>query len=348
MADLSYLDTISNKELHKKCLEYGLPNIPVADSSRQVILKRLKSAILGVPVNKKATAAKKTPRRETIHGSKVTPSPAAAAIETSNVKRTANRNSNNSISSRRTIGTVPSFDNSETSSVRTVHTTTTVSDVDSQSEEDDNYNSIYRQNEQYSQIKQTAPRRSVSLSKSGVLTTSYTREVDPLEQEPRDSDIDAPQSHTYERPRAAAAHMLPSYEPAIERSTYRPRYAGLPKIQPLAQTQLNSTSYFDDGGYELPEHNVPRNTFSGSSAPFGHGSTLGSSIRQRQTGGSSNLGGSIARGALLLPTTKIRGLYSQPETTKPNTLYPELNEFYDNRNPDTVEPMDTDSDSDGN
>lgn len=43
MPDLSYLDTLSNKELHQKWLERGLPNIPVTDSSRQVILRRLRA-----------------------------------------------------------------------------------------------------------------------------------------------------------------------------------------------------------------------------------------------------------------------------------------------------------------
>lgn len=42
MPDLSYLDTLSNKELHQKWLERGLPNIPVTNSSRQVILRRLR------------------------------------------------------------------------------------------------------------------------------------------------------------------------------------------------------------------------------------------------------------------------------------------------------------------
>ncbi|XP_037936624.1 uncharacterized protein LOC119670437 isoform X2 [Teleopsis dalmanni] len=37
-------DTLSNKELYTKCTEYGLSNIPVTNSSRGIILKRLRAA----------------------------------------------------------------------------------------------------------------------------------------------------------------------------------------------------------------------------------------------------------------------------------------------------------------
>ncbi|XP_030558887.1 LEM domain-containing protein Bocksbeutel [Drosophila novamexicana] len=320
MSDLSYLETISNKELHAKCLEYGLPNIPVTDSSRKVILRRLQSSILGVPSKNAAAATKKTPSRKTMHSSKATP---AAVMNTSVpcvAGKSPSRNNNNS---RHTIGVTPrEYYPLDSSPVRTVQTTTTVSDVGSQSEDDD----FYQVNSpSFKPKKRDDPRlrRSVSLTKSGVLTTSYTREVE----KPHYEEEEQPQSYTYQRPQVAQAptRTLPIYEPRIERS-YRPDLSR----QSLTQTQLSSTSYLEASNeYNEPiMQQTPRNTFSGSAAPFNLGGATTSAVRQRQTIGDSG----FARGRLLQPTYKV------------NSLYPQLNDFYDQHN-NTAQPMDLDTDS---
>lgn len=328
MPDLAYLDELSNKELHKKCLECGLPNIPVTDSSRQVILRRLRSAISGVPLNKSKNAGSATknttPRRETIHSSKVTPAPETrnssnhAAVPSQSRYNT----NNNSVNSRRTIAATPSnYYPLDNTSVRSHQTTTTVSDVGSQSEDDD----FYPGNSPTSKASHddSRLRRSVSLTKSGVLTTSYTREVEKPYYE---QEEDVPQSYTYQRPQVSPTHKLPIYEPHIERS-----YRSENGRQPLTQTLLNSTSYSEDTADFNPHQptHYPRNTYSGSTAPFNAAGPPTSSIRQRQTIGSSG----FAPGRLLQPTFQA------------NTLYPQLNEFYEPNNTNTSEPMDTDTDS---
>ncbi|XP_017074722.1 LEM domain-containing protein Bocksbeutel [Drosophila eugracilis] len=314
MSDLAYLDTLDNKKLLAKCLELGLPGVPVTNSTRSVIIRRLKSEISGVPLNKSKSASKKpTPRRETVHGSQV--AEPVRRLE----GRSPGRSNGGRISEqgRRTIAY--GLDNTSISG-RSVQTTTTVSDVGSQSEDDD-YSMVDSPRVRYSQVQQ--PRRSVSLTKSGVLTTSYTRELD----EPQYEQDDLPNSYTYNRPQvpAASLHTLPTYEPRVEPSTYRRTDLGFSRPL-LTQTNLNSTSYQAPSGFNPPLSPVsPRNTFSGSAKPFG-GPTP-APVRQRQNVAAS--GHNLARGRLLQPTTAV------------NTLYPQLNQFYDNAG----EPMDTDSES---
>lgn len=319
MSDLSYLETISNKELHAKCLEYGLPNIPVTDTSRKVILRRLRNTILGTK-----TETTKTPRRETVHSSKATPTDATNANEPRSADKIPRRN-NNINKSRRTIAATPQeYYPLQSSSVRSVETTTTVSDVGSSEDDDYNYQ-INKPASSKPQRDDSRQRRSVSLSKSGVLTTSYIRQFEtPHYEEEPDEELEEPQSYTYQRPQAtttAPALKLPVYEQHIEGS-YRPE---LPRH--LTQTQLNSTSY--EAPNEFNEIRMPqayRNTYSGSVAPFNAANATTSGIRQRP----SHVETGVPRGRL--PAHKV------------NTLYPQLNDFYDQHN-NTIEPMDIETDS---
>ncbi|KAH8385944.1 hypothetical protein KR200_007587 [Drosophila serrata] len=324
--DLAFLDQLSNKDLLKKCKEHGLPEVPVTDSTRSVIIRRLRSAISGIPLNKSKSAVKKSaPRRETVHVSAPTAEP---------VRRTAGKSLGRDASTnlRRTIAHTP--DNVSLSG-RSVQTTTTVSDVGSQSEDDD-YFIVDSPKEGYSQANRTLPKddrslkRSASLTKSGVLTTSYTREVDQPHYE-QEKDDDIPNSYTYERPHVPAAprHTLPVYEPRIEPSSYKRSDLGFSRPL-LTQTQLNSTSYQESEYNQSRSPVLPRNTFSGSAQPFGRTAPAPALPRQRQTAAGSGLG--FVRGSLLQPTTTL------------NTLYPQLNQFYDQ--PDNApEPMEIDSES---
>lgn len=47
------LETLNNKELHRKCMEYGISNVPVTDSTRKLLLRRLKAVITGKPTTTK-------------------------------------------------------------------------------------------------------------------------------------------------------------------------------------------------------------------------------------------------------------------------------------------------------
>ncbi|KAH8370164.1 hypothetical protein KR093_002436 [Drosophila rubida] len=71
MADSDNLDSLSNNELRAQMIAQGLPNIPVTDSSRKVLVKRLRASLGGNALP--AASPKKTSnRRETLQ-------PAAAA-----------------------------------------------------------------------------------------------------------------------------------------------------------------------------------------------------------------------------------------------------------------------------
>ncbi|KAH8348345.1 hypothetical protein KR084_006653 [Drosophila pseudotakahashii] len=64
MADVDDFDSLSNAELRTKMLAQGLPNIPVTDSSRKVLVKRLRASI-GGQASPAAGSPKKSNRRET-------------------------------------------------------------------------------------------------------------------------------------------------------------------------------------------------------------------------------------------------------------------------------------------
>ncbi|EDW91661.1 otefin [Drosophila yakuba] len=77
MADVDDFDSLSNAELRAKMLAQGLPNIPVTDSSRKVLVKRLRASIGGQA--SPAASPKKSNRRETLAPAATGPSAPAAA-----------------------------------------------------------------------------------------------------------------------------------------------------------------------------------------------------------------------------------------------------------------------------
>lgn len=68
MADSDNLDTLSNAELRAQMIAQGLPNIPVTDSSRKVLVKRLRASLGGNAASPAAAASPKkaSTRRETL------------------------------------------------------------------------------------------------------------------------------------------------------------------------------------------------------------------------------------------------------------------------------------------
>ncbi|XP_034108490.1 otefin [Drosophila albomicans] len=65
MADTDNLDSLSNNELRAQMIAQGLPNIPVTDSSRKVLVKRLRAS-LGGNASPAASPKKPSNRRETL------------------------------------------------------------------------------------------------------------------------------------------------------------------------------------------------------------------------------------------------------------------------------------------
>lgn len=78
MADSDNLDALSNAELRAQMVAQGLPNIPVTDSSRKVLVKRLRASLGGNPALPAAAASPKkaASRRETLQ-----PAPQADKVD---------------------------------------------------------------------------------------------------------------------------------------------------------------------------------------------------------------------------------------------------------------------------
>ncbi|XP_068143811.1 otefin [Drosophila tropicalis] len=82
MADMDDLDILSNAELRAKMVSQGLPNIPVTDSSRKVLVKRLRASLSGVapgsPSSAAASPKKSSNRRDTLQPSSSSVAPVTA------------------------------------------------------------------------------------------------------------------------------------------------------------------------------------------------------------------------------------------------------------------------------
>ncbi|EDW08734.1 otefin [Drosophila mojavensis] len=77
MAETDNLDNLSNAELRARMLAQGLPNIPVTDSSRKVLVKRLRASLGGNAALPAGSPKKSNARRETLQ-----PAAVAAASTT--------------------------------------------------------------------------------------------------------------------------------------------------------------------------------------------------------------------------------------------------------------------------
>ncbi|XP_018790427.1 PREDICTED: otefin [Bactrocera latifrons] len=107
MSEIDNLESLSNADLRKQCIKHGLPNVPITDSSRNILIKKLRASLSGSP----ASQTKKTPRRETIHVVKTT----EAAIETKEVKAEPERRTPSRGANRRTFAGTPTFDSQKPS-----------------------------------------------------------------------------------------------------------------------------------------------------------------------------------------------------------------------------------------
>lgn len=105
MSEVDNLESLSNADLRKQCIKHGLPNVPITDSSRNILIKKLRASLSGSP----GSQTKKTPRRETIHVSKTTETVEAKEVKVDPERRTPSRGA-----SRRTFAGTPTFESQKT------------------------------------------------------------------------------------------------------------------------------------------------------------------------------------------------------------------------------------------
>ncbi|XP_036331958.1 otefin isoform X1 [Rhagoletis pomonella] len=205
MSEIDNLESLSNADLRKKCIQHGLPNVPITDSSRNLLIRKLRASLSGSPA---ASSPKKTSRRETIHVSKTTESAEVKdEVKVDSERRTPSRGP-----SRRTIAGTPTLDLQKPSESQATDTIVPApigtrrrstrdheippSQKDNkpsktsnpvyilESDEEDN-NLILAAVQELERSKQkpvakevnarSRSSRSVSLSKTGVVTTSYSQ-----------------------------------------------------------------------------------------------------------------------------------------------------------------------------
>ncbi|KAL9890769.1 otefin-like [Glossina fuscipes] len=162
------LEKLNNKELRKMCVEHQLPNVPVTDTSRKVLIKRLEAAISGKPY-----ATDKDVNRRTIHVS--TPAEVASSNIVSEDSSASSMKTGNNRPTRHTMAV----------SERIVSTTTTVSDPESSDVSPDRVSKqVYDKMQTpvkenlYPKLptKEPSP-KPVMLSKTNVVTTSFIQEA---------------------------------------------------------------------------------------------------------------------------------------------------------------------------
>ncbi|KAM7360085.1 bocksbeutel [Cochliomyia hominivorax] len=222
MADL---EALSNKELRQKCIEFGMPNVPVTDSSRKILIRRLEAVMSGKPIT---TTPAKTNRRETMHVSK--PSEVASSPKITINNNIATKPASNR-PSRRTIA-VPE---------RHVTTTTTVSepeysDVSPDRVEAEPVRAKTKTPEKpptlYPKLpaKEPSPKPQV-LSKTGVVTTSYVTETTPVNKTyaaPEEDEIDLGEDFEIQEPEP---------EPVVKKTISNPtKFNYVPVSEPKVTT----------------------------------------------------------------------------------------------------------------
>lgn len=162
------LEKLNNKELRKMCVEYQLPNVPVTDSSRKVLIKRLEAAISGKP-----HSTGKEVNRRTIHVSM--PAEMASSNIVSDDSSASSVKAGNNRPTRHTMAV----------SERIVSTTTTVSDPESSDVSPDRVSKQVYDKMQTPVKENLYPRlptkepspKPVMLSKTNVVTTSFIQEA---------------------------------------------------------------------------------------------------------------------------------------------------------------------------
>ncbi|XP_073834419.1 bocksbeutel [Musca autumnalis] len=247
---MAALEALSNKELRQKCIEFGMPNVPVTDSSRKILIRRLEAVMSGKP----ATATpNKTNRRETMHVSKPSEMASSAKITAA---AAVNNNNNTSTSGKPNAANRPSR-RTIAATERHVSTTTTVSEPEYSDVSPERGEVISHQMlppkaktpekpTLYPKLpaKEPSPKPQV-LSKTGVVSTSYIQEssINKTYAAPID-DIDSTEEEIEEEIKKPLPPSVPAYSAA---TSYVPlsesKVSTSASMAPLASTLSSSTRY---------------------------------------------------------------------------------------------------------
>ncbi|XP_075146616.1 bocksbeutel [Haematobia irritans] len=252
---MAALEALSNKELRQKCIEHGMPNVPVTDSSRKILIRRLEAAMSGKP----ATTPNKN-RRETMHVSKPSQMASSAKIENA-----VNDNNNTTTATNKPVAANRPSRRTIAATERNVTTTTTLSEPEYSDVSPDRGEEITKmlppknktpEKKLYPTlpVKEPSPKPPQILSKTGVVTTSYIKEsnMNKTYAAPEDDidsteeDILEPVKHTLSNPPAYTSSYVPLSKSKV--SSYNSKYVPLSESKvsttgPLSSTLSSSTRY---------------------------------------------------------------------------------------------------------
>lgn len=329
------LESLDNASLRKKCLEFGLPNVPITDTSRKLLIRKLRVAMNGEVDDKT-----KKNRRETIHVTKIpalvdTNAPTAAPATTEEApKRIPSRLNRRTIAVTSVTSTVDDQSLSSSakpqviterrqSGLRTqAENTVPVSQkrktatvlAEEEEEDDDDVILLEAAEQGEKEIVIPRARRSVSLTKTGVVTTSYSQEtvaaapktVNETESE-SEYDYTSKYANLYEpisRPLTQSQPIQTSYGLSEPRLTVEPdRFLG------FQTTSVNRTSIEPDLTYNKPSQPSAASRY--SSLGSGYKETINTTTTNRRytSGGYGTASGS---------TTKYSSLYDDQEENDEN------------------------------
>ncbi|XP_013099586.2 otefin [Stomoxys calcitrans] len=276
---MAALESLSNKELRQKCIEYGMPNVPVTDSSRKILIRRLEAAMSGKPAT-----PNKTNRRETMHVSKPSQMASSAKIDNAAV----NINNNTTAASKPTAANRPSRRTIAATTERHVTTTTTVSEPeysDVSPDRGDEFPMMLPPKTKtpekptlYPKLptKEPSPKPQV-LSKTGVVTTSYVKEsnINKTYAAPED-DIDSTEEDILEPVKKTLSN------PPVYTSSYVPlSESKVSTTGPLSATLSSSTRYSALGSSYV--QNKPSTNFTTSNTRQSYEAPTRSSYQPRVT-----------------------------------------------------------------
>ncbi|KAH8233332.1 hypothetical protein KR026_006939 [Drosophila bipectinata] len=315
MAEVDDLDTLSNAELRTKMLAQGLPNIPVTDSSRKILVKRLRASLGGQasPAAGTASPKKSSSRRETLaassaapsaastpvdklDGSKVAPATKArrtiAATEAKEAKEVVTKKAAPPIQTRRSSTASTGSEKREPERVVKKPETIVEEPVTykrtSQRENTLEVNSLIvlesddEEDEQLARAAELVEKKIAhkEKSKQSSVNTTYEKvsEVDPPRRPAYESAVDPPRRPAYEPP---VEPRRPVYEPPVE--PRRPAYesSGVPRrpaYEPLVEPRRPTYESRD-----LPR----RPTYETSAAPVLSAAPSGLSARHQTSSSSS-------------------------------------------------------------
>uniref|UniRef100_T1PB76 LEM domain protein n=1 Tax=Musca domestica TaxID=7370 RepID=T1PB76_MUSDO len=245
---MAALESLSNKELRQKCIEFGMPNVPVTDSSRKILIRRLEAVMSGKP----ATTPNKTNRRETMHVSK--PSEMASSAKITAAAVINNNNNNSTTSGKPTAANRPSR-RTIAATERHVTTTTTVSEPEYSDVSPDRGEVITQmlppkaktpeKQTLYPKLpaKEPSPKPQV-LSKTGVVSTSYVQEssINKTYAAPTIEDVDSTEDEIEEEITKPMA-SVPSYSSKSYVPLSESKVTTSASMPPLASTLSSSTRY---------------------------------------------------------------------------------------------------------